>query len=130
MRISLFSVAVAVDVVVAVVFAVAVVVAVAVAVGVGVAAGAVVAVAVVVAVVVFMIYDIGGVAYRWSASGLREAISASQQTQTSFADRIGVSRQSVSYWCGGIMVPRETMLPRISKALGVHSSLILRKVEQ
>ena len=77
-----------------------------------------------------MIFELNDIAYRWSATGLREAIAASQHTQTSFADSIGVSRQSVSYWCGGIMVPRKEMLPRISKGLGVHAALILKKVEQ
>ena len=50
---------------------------------------------------------------------LKELIKAKGYTQTSFANKLGVSQPTVSGWIRGVNKPKTKDLSRIAKALGV-----------
>lgn len=50
---------------------------------------------------------------------LKELIKAKGYTQTSFANKLGVSQPTICVWIRGNSKPKTKDLPRIAKALGV-----------
>ena len=57
---------------------------------------------------------------------LKELIKAKGYTQTSLADKLGVSQPTVSGWIRGNNKPKTKDLPRIAKALGVSVTKLVK----
>lgn len=58
-----------------------------------------------------------------------EKLKEHDMTQADLAKKLGVSRQSVQYWCSGKFVPRLPMLCKIAKVLHCHVEDLVNEEE-
>lgn len=61
---------------------------------------------------------------------LRDVIAAAGFSITAFANALGVSRQTVYYWVGGVTMPRAKHIRQMSTVLKVPMQQLLRTLYQ
>ena len=63
------------------------------------------------------------------SENLRKLLEIRDISQSAFAEKIGVKKQTVSCWCRGVSFPNNVTLDKIAEFFGVDSSSLISFLE-